>query len=260
MLRTWERMLESRNAGLKLATALAVFCVATTLLLSLRALNSASSLQTRIDRDYALTAAQQRVLTGFARQDTARVEQTLDALLAQADYGFRYLAVRDLDGSVLAARGRYEALNRSSALTPALRRWLRATLYTVFGEAGLLTLREGDRTVGSLEYAIGSTSARLVRDEAVDRLRTTGWIAGTLALLFGGATLLMLRAALTTATLPATRQAGAGGPPSPSPAMPRGAGEDPLPLALDALKVAVLDIDAELRVRLINDTAASLSG
>ena len=261
MLRTWECMLESRNAGLKLATALAVFCVVTTLVLSLRALGSASSLQGRIDRDFALTAAQQRLLTGFTRQDTSRVEQALDALLAQTDYGFRYLAVRDLDGSVLAARGRYESLNRSSALTPALRRWLRATLYTVFGEAGLLTLRDGDRTVGSLEYAIGSTSARLVRDEAVDRLRTTGWIAGTLALLFGAATLLMLRAVLAGVAAPPARPLPGGRSAGQSaPTLPQGAGDDPLPAAFDALKLAVLDIDAELRVRLINDTAATLSG
>ncbi|MES2684427.1 MAG: diguanylate cyclase [Pseudomonadota bacterium] len=241
---------------------MAAFCVVATLALSLRALGSASDLQSRIDRDFALDSAQARLLNGLSRQDTARVDETLDALLRQADYGFRYLAVRDNDGSVLAARGRYESLNRNSSLSPALRSWLRATLYTVFGESGLLTLRDGDRTVGSLEYAIGSTSARLVRDEAVDRLRTTGWIGGTLALLFGGATLLMLRAALAGVTTPARLLERSGGDSRSTPSTPpvRAAAADPLPASLDTLKVAVLDIDAELRVRLLNETAAELTG
>ncbi|MDO9453991.1 MAG: diguanylate cyclase [Stagnimonas sp.] len=262
----WEDMQTSQNRALKLAAALAVFCVIAVVALSMRAVFSAGSLQRDIDRDFALDAAQQRLVTGLAGHDAARVELALQAVLRQAEYGFRYLAVRDTDGSVLAAEGRYESLNRNTSLSPAVRHWLRATLYTAFGDTGLLTLRDGDRTIGSLEYAIGSTRARLVRDEAVDRLRTTGWVGATLALLFGGATLLLLRAALAgSSEQVVTRER------SRAPLVGAGKGRvapsalgddasDPLPAAFDTLKIGVLDIDAELRVRLINDTAAELTG
>lgn len=262
----WEDMQASQNGALRLAAALAAFCVIAVVALSLRAVLSAGSLQRDIDRDFALDAAQQRLVIGLAGHDTARVEQALQAVLQQAEYGFRYLAVRDTDGSVLAAQGRYESLNRNTSLSPAFRRWLRATLYTAFGDTGLLTLRDGDRTVGSLEYAIGSTRARLVRDEAVDRLRTTGWVGATLALLFGGATLLLLRAALAGAnTQVATRERSkaplvGSSKGRAAPSTPGDDASDPLPAAFDALKIGLLDIDADLRVRLINDTAAELTG
>ncbi len=259
----WGELQRSHNAGLKIAAALSAFCVVAALALALRALAAAGDLQAQIDRQFALDAAGERLATGLMRSNRAagdRVEEVLDALLRQADYGFRYLAVRGTDGTVLAARGRYESLNRSTSLSPALRRWLRATLYTSFGETGLLTLRDGERTVGSLEYAIGSARARLVRDEAVDRLRTTGWVGALLALLFGGGTLLLLRAALVaTPAESRVRQRSTAGLVSPrAPNAPPAV--DPLPAAFDALQVGVLDIDAELRVRLINETAAAMTG
>jgi len=258
----WEDLQRSSNAGLKLALALSLFCVLATLALSARALASAASLQGQINCDFALHSAQERLLSGLAENDSARLDTTLSALLTQGGYGFRYLAVRDGTGQVLAAQGRYEALNRDTTLPPVLRRWLRSTLYTVWGETGLLTLREGDRSLGSLEYAIGSTRARLVRDEAVDRLRTTGWVGATLALLFGGATVLLLRAALAgTPRLPSGLNERGSGPEASRRAALRPPPEaDPLPEAFDTLRIGLLDIDHELRVRRINDTAASLTG
>lgn len=259
----WEEINQPRHAGLKLAGLIAVLCVLATLVLSARALVSAAGLQVRIDRSFALESAQQQLLMGVRSHDSERLGQSLDALLRQPGFAFRYLAVRDNDGSVLAARGRYESLNRNTTLPPALRRWLRATLYTVFGEAGLLTLRDGDRTMGSLEYAIGTSTAGLVRDEAVDRLRSTGYIAATLALLFGGATLLLLRAALAGVGDGESQRrrhaAAAPGSAAPSRLPPLGS-EDPLPAAFDSLGIAVLDIDGELRVRGLNETAATLTG
>ncbi len=270
MLQVWEDIRRSHNAALQIAAALSAFCVVATLALSLRALASAGNLQTDIDQDFALDSAQQRLLSGLATRSrtrptsSSRLDETLEALLRQGDYGFRYLAVRDAEGSVLAARGRYESLNRNGSLSPTLRRWLRATLYTSFGDTGLLTLREGERTVGSLEYAIGSPRARLVRDDAVDRLRTTGWVGATLALLFGAATLLLLRAALAGITPRAERLERT---PAPKPGSDNRAAptakpveRDPLPEAFDAVLIGVIDIDSELRVRLINDTATQLTG
>jgi len=256
----WEDLKQSRDTTLRLAVGLAAFCALAALALSLRALGSAGDLQVRLDRSYALDAAQQRLLASLGQHDSGRIEQGLDALLKQSEFAFRYLAVRDTDGSVLAARGRYESLNRNGSLSPVVRSRLRATLYTLFGETGLLTLRDGDRTVGSLEYAIGSPDARLVRDEAVDRLRTTGWVGGSLALMFSAAVLLLLRAALRAASTSAAIQARS---PAPTVRVAPTAGpvdDAALPAALDRLQVGVLDLDGELRVRLLNDTAAALTG
>lgn len=273
MRRVWASIRESHSVALQWATALAAFCVLATLALSLKAVVAAAHLQGEIDQDFVLESAQQRLTIGLrdhqqagAAEDSSRLEDTLDALLRQADYGFQYLAVRDADGTVLAARGRYEALNRNSLLSPAMRQWLRTRLYTLMGDTGLLTLREGNRTVGSLEYAIGSPRARLVRDEAVDRLRSTGWIGATLALLFGAANLLLLRFTLiapAAGTLPGGRMAelwGADERGRAALAITPGTARDPLPVAFDNLQIGLLDIDAELRVQLLNDTAVALTG
>lgn len=256
MRHIWQSMQASRNAWLKAVAALAAFCVIATLALSIKALVAAGQLQGRMDRDFALVSAQQQLLSGLARE---QLEETLDSLLRQADYGFRYLAVRGTDGSILAARGRYEGLNRDDRLSPTLRVWLRAKLYTAFGEAGTLSFGEGDRRRGSLEYAMGSPRSQLVRDEAVDRLRTTGWLGGMLALLFAAASLLLLRSALVAPPeTPGLQERSRGQEPGRLP--PELPAPDPLPAALDALGIGVIDIDHQLRVRLINATAAALTG
>ncbi len=263
MLQMWKSLRESDNGWLKTAAALTAFCVIAALVMAINALASAGHLQTRIDRGYALESAQQRLAAGLVRQQAGRFEDTLNALLQQPEFAFRYLAVRDADGTVLAANGRYESLNSRRSFSPDLNRWLRAKLYTAFAESGRLTLRDGERTVGSLEYAIGSPSGRLARDEAIDRLRMTGWVVGTLALLFGAATVLLLRAALNSVpkTPGLAEQLGTAASLQRLPTMvPQGSSTDPLPAAFDTLKIGVLDIDGELRVRLINDTAAALTG
>ena len=104
-------------------------------------------------QDFVLQSAQQRLATGLLTRDASvatsrRLEDTLDALLRQADYGFQYLAVRNADGAVLAARGRYESLNRNSLMSPAVRQWLRTRLYTWMGDTGLLTLRDELQSMG----------------------------------------------------------------------------------------------------------------
>ena len=271
MWRVWASIRESHSVALQCATALAMCCVLATLALSLKAVVTAAQLQGEMDQDFVLQSAQQRLATGLRPRDQSsatgrRLEDTLDALLRQSDYGFQYLAVRNVDGAVLAARGRYESLNRNRFISPAMRQWLRTRLYTLMGDTGVLTLQDGSRTLVSLEYAIGSPRARLVRDEAVDRLRTTGWIGATLALLFGAATLLLLRFALiapVASSLLDSRKgkvASADGNGRVAPAITPATERDPLPTAFDSLQIGVLDIDAELRVRLLNDTAVALTG
>lgn len=262
MWRLLENIRASGNPWLKAATALAVLCVFATFALSARAVLSAAALQGRMDRSFALESAQQRLVTQLSQRQGQYLEDSLNALLQQGEYGFRYLALRGADGAVLAAHGRYESLNRNTLLSPKLRRWLRNNLYTRFGETGLLTLRDGETTVGSLEYAIGSPSARLVRDEAVDRLRTTGWVGGTLALLFAAAMLLLLRASQLGVAMPGAlreRSLGKVTPPHVSGAIAPGVVEA-LPAALDSLHVGAIDLDGELRVLSLNDTAATLTG
>ena len=253
---------EVRDTGLILAAAVAALCVLGSLFLSTRALLSAYGLQNRIDRSHVLDTASRQLAAALAAGDSERLGEVLRSLIQQPQYAFRYLAVRDAGGAVLAAAGRYESLHRSG-LPPAVTRPLRALLYTAFADSGELTLTAQGLPAGSLEYAIGSPAAQQVRDEAVDRLRATGIAGGVLSLLFGIAAYVLLRAAgagasgLMLARLPPRGEPAA--PRPPSPAVP-GRGDQAAPEAFDELGLAVLDIDGESRVRAMNVTAATLTG
>lgn len=259
MRQLWAGIRDSHHTALQVSAGLALVCLLATLALAVRALSSASDLQSRLDRSYALSAAEQQLLPGLASGDAPRVESALAALLRQPEFAFRYLAVRDGSGSVLAADGLHESLNRRSDLPESWRRWLRATLYTAFGETGELTLREGSRTLGAVEYAIGSPNARLVRDEAVDRLRTTGFVGAVLALGFGVALVLLLRATLAQPTLPAARLRTPRGENGAKPKTAESASGSST-AAFEELAIAVIDVDAELRVLGLNRTAVALTG
>ncbi|MDP3858533.1 MAG: diguanylate cyclase [Stagnimonas sp.] len=239
--------------------ALALLCTVLLLALSLRALWSAQALQNRLDRAWALDSARQRLSEPLRQGSEAALDAALAAIIEGESWGFRYLAVLDTDGQAVAARGRYQSLS-SRWLPKPLTNWLRRRLYTGFGEVGRLSLREAGRGYGALEYAIGADTGRLVRDEAVDRLRSTGLIGALLALAFGAGSLLVLRHQLRRRTAPLAARLGlpeaAPAPPTATPATAAPALAD----TFDALGIGILLVDAELRVRAINATAVRLTG
>ena len=102
MRQLWAGIRDSHHTALQVSAGLALVCLLATLALAVRALSSASDLQSRLDRSYALSAAEQQLLPGLASGDAPRVESALAALLRQPEFAFRYLAVRDGSGSVLA--------------------------------------------------------------------------------------------------------------------------------------------------------------
>ncbi|ROH92980.1 sensor domain-containing diguanylate cyclase [Stagnimonas aquatica] len=243
------------------AALLSLLSVLAALWLSLQSLWSAQQLQVRINRAWALESAQRQLLPILETGTDAALETALQGLLQGADLGFRYLAVLDADGQALIARGRYESINRSRWLSAPARSRLRLALYNSFGETGRISLNDGERRLGSLEYAIGANTAHLVRDEAVERLYRLGFYGAVLALLFGGASLLLLRALWPPAATLSRRLTAAptGGADKPAPpplaalAMP---GEE----AYDQMQIGMLLVDAEQRVRAINATASRLTG
>lgn len=244
------------------AAVLSLLSVLAASLLSLQSLWSAQQLQVRINRAWALESAQRQLLPILETGTDAALETVLLGLLQGADLGFRYLAVLDADGQALIARGRYESINRSRWLPAQARSRLRLALYNSFGETGRISLDDGERRLGTLEYAIGANTAHVVRDEAVDRLYRLGFYGAVLALLFGGASLLLLRAlwpqraALSVRLTAAPTSGGAAQPSAPPLAVLTMPGEE----AYDQMQIGMLLVDAEQRVRAINATASRLTG
>lgn len=245
---------------LRAGSALALFCVLALLALSLRALSSSHALQSRLDRAWALDAASERLRPSL-RGGGSALDLALAAIVEREPWGFRYLAVLDGDGQAVAARGRYESLTQESWLPSLLRRWLRLQLYTAFGEVGQLSVRDAVGALGTLEYSLGPSTQRLVHDEAVDRLRSTGLIGALLSLLFGGSGFWLLRGHLRAR---AELSAGRWSPPDPvaAPAVPGSSsvGTDELGRTFDALQMGLLLVDAKLQVRAINGVASQLTG
>lgn len=224
------------------------------LLLSLRAWASAASLQDRLDRDWALDAASQRLGAVLQQGGAEALDLALATIVDREHWGFRYLAVLDRDGQALAVQGRYENFLRS--LPDTLHALLRSRLYGAFGETGQRTLRDGGRTLGSLEYALGSDGDPRVRDEAVARLRQTGIAGVLLALLLAAGAVLVLRDERRRRAQQAVARL-----PDPAPvataAMNGGAAAGD---SLDALQIGLIRVDAGLHVREINAAASQLTG
>lgn len=246
---------------LQVAALMALLSVLGALLLSLQSLWAAQQLQVRMNRAWALESAQRQLLAPLQTGSELALATALAGLLDGKDLDFRYLAVLDADGQALIARGRYESINRSRWLPAQARSWLRLALYNRFGETGRISLSDGDRRLGTLEYAIGGNTARLVRDEAVDRLHRLSLFGAVLALLFGIASLLLLRALWPqrTSLIPRVSASSQGaGTPAASTVLPlpATASDD----SYDQMQIGLLLVDAEQRVRAINGTASRLTG
>ena len=245
------RWLDARprlGPGLLLATA------ALLLLVSLAAGISAARLQDRLDREWALDAASQRLGTLLRQGGAEALDAALATIVEHEGWGFRYLAVLDRDGQALAAHGRYETF--LGRLPEVLRGLLRSRLYSAFGETGQRNLDDGGRRVGALEYALGSDGARRVRDEAVDRLRQTALLGGLLALLLAAGGALVLRDERRR-----REQLAAARLPQPVAALAPVAVREPVVAdTFDALQLGLIRVDGSLHVRHLNAVASRLTG
>jgi len=110
-----------------------------------------------------------------------RVQALVDTRSAAArQLGLRRLAVRDADGLLLARTGYYDALQ----LNGALGRLIGEALYRLTATRGKVLIRDGDgRMLGSAEFELDPGSAAAIRDEAVSRLRATGYALLLLAVM-----------------------------------------------------------------------------
>lgn len=246
--------------ALQVGSTLALLCLLALFGVSSRAWLSAQTLQSRLDHAWALDAASERLRTPLQGGAGAALDLALATIVEREPWGFRYLAVLDLDGQTIAARGRYEFLNQSTWLPAPLRRWLRGQLYAAFSEVGRLGLRDGNNRRVSLEYALTPSTGRLVRDEAVDRLRSAGLTVAALSFTLAAAGLWLLRGYLRGRTELEAARWSAVPPPAVAAPLSRAADADPLGRSFDALHLGLLLIDADLQVRAINDTASRLTG
>ncbi|MDP9142073.1 MAG: diguanylate cyclase [Pseudomonadota bacterium] len=164
-------------------TVLSVACLG--VLIGLAALCGwqARVLQLRLDHHY-VAGAVSAALAPAMRASRGRIQlgSAVEALMQRRDLALKAIWVRDVDDVVLASAGRLEAWR-----VPLLpREWqdrARDVLYGVIGSRGQHRVFSADRRVlGTLEYVIDLGDVEGIRVQAVTALRFAGWIAGGLAL------------------------------------------------------------------------------
>ena len=167
----------------KLAWALTAGVVAATLigLLSVRALLRASDLQNRLNRGHALVSMSQKLAPLASARAGEALDEQVRQLIRIAGLGFTHLVIRDAQGAILATDGRFERLS-VPLVSQLTRQRLRAWLYEVTSDRGVLELQQNGQRVGQVEYALAPSFADDVREDAIDELRIVAWIGLLLGL------------------------------------------------------------------------------
>ncbi|HUP92227.1 MAG TPA: diguanylate cyclase [Solimonas sp.] len=252
--------------GRRLAAPTASLAFGTVLLaLGLLNLGAAGRLQGTLNHGYALGFAQAALRAPLAVEagPSRRLRAAIDDLLRRADIGFRFVAVRNAEGILLARAGELEDVSLPW-LPAAARETVRRFLYRLTGSYNGGRVLAGDgRMLGSVEYSLADGVVRAVRDEALDQLRLSGWLAAGVGMLLLGFGLHALRgrpreAPAWTQRLDAARTPAASpvatGVPLVDLLRQRAGG------ALDALQYGLISADRDGRVRGLNVTAERMTG
>jgi PAS domain S-box-containing protein len=243
------------------AATFASLCGIALLALGISGWREAQRLQDQLDTRHALrearTALDGPIIAGYE----VALRQTLDALLRRRDLGYRFLSLRDADGTVLAVAGRYERLPLNF-LTASAREQVREAIYALTSRYGRVQLGDGTGANATLEFALGAPDERAVREAAVQRLRRDSALGIGLAILMLGALVVILRRG-RPAPMPLRQrletQAG-----EPAPAQKRQLAALELRSrvggAFDQLGRAMIVVDRDARVLSLNATAERLTG
>ncbi|MGH8445213.1 MAG: sensor domain-containing protein [Solimonas sp.] len=127
---------------------------------------------------------------GFARsQKPASVARLAGGLLTPGQprvWSLRRITIRDADGLLLARRGRYDHLRLGGLLDEFV--------YRISATHGSVLIRGADgRVLGSAEYDLDPAEVAALHDDAVDRLRMTGYALLLLAVVLVPLWLWLLR-------------------------------------------------------------------
>lgn len=174
-----------RHGRLRLFLLLAAGLAAGVLVLvSCLSLLRARDLQGQLNGLHTASALREQLRGGLAHGQEPGLRRLVQDLVERGDLGLRYLAVADAAGVVLAVAGRYESLDLPlpAASAASLRRWLYG-LGSSFGSGAIL---EGDRLLGSFNYAISDVDVARVRDAAVDQLHLASLIGLLVSLPLAG--------------------------------------------------------------------------
>lgn len=142
-------------------------------------IREAGALQVTLDREFALQNVRQSIQIPLVENQPRELRQAVTALVANPALGLKFLLVKDLGGVALAVAGDFE--NLDLPLSSMWMRSLRNTLYRVTSHYDRMTLMvpvaqgADARPVATLEYAISGSLLGRVENQAVHRLRWTGW-------------------------------------------------------------------------------------
>ncbi len=237
--------------------------------LSVYSLVHAARLQTRLDHAVVGDRVVAQLRDELAARAGSRVlRPVVHRLLQEVSLPLRYVAVFDGEGVLLTQAGIFQSVE-IPVLPEGVSVWLRRVLYAFTGSVGQRrVLDEEGRLLGSVEYRLGPTVTAVVREEAIEHLRRTGWLVLLLALLMltlpalmwwraRGITPEWVRRADPRRTGAALAEMTAGGGPAAA-AMDEfrsRAGH-----VMDALSYGIIATDRDGRVRFLNATAERLTG
>ena len=238
------------------------------LALSAYCLTHAATLQSRLAHadagDRIIAALRGELLSGAG---SGALRPLVQRLLREGALPLRYLAVFNAEGVLLTQAGSFQGV-AVPLLPTAVSNRLREGLYALSGSRGERRVLDArGRLLGSVEYRLGPSVGAAVREEAVEHLRVTGWIALALAM-----PILLVPAALWWRTRRlAPDWARRADPRTARLPVAEPAASTPAALAMeefraraghvmDALAYGIIATDREGRVRYLNVTAERLTG
>lgn len=177
MRRSWRI---DRGQGI---TALSVACLGVLIGLAALCLWQARVLQLRLDHHYvARTVAAALVQPLSTARGSGQLGAVLRGLLNRPELALRSIRVRDVDDVILASAGDLDRF-RVPLLPNRWQTLVRDNLYDLRGSRGERRIHAADqRVLGTLDYVLDPGDVEGVRVEAVTALRFAGWIAAALAL------------------------------------------------------------------------------
>jgi len=236
---------------------------ATLLAVGVIALLQANRLQATIGIEESERQLRGALETRLAAEGSAELETYVRTLVNRGTMGLRYLSISVPGGTTVAEASAYEGLT-VPMISPLYVERLRTFVLDQSGERRRFDIRRDGRTVATVEYVSATDAVAAARTEAITQLVWQGWVLllGGMVLLVTGVMLYLRPSRLPSTSLSERARGGNAKPEPRAPAaQPTEASFDGRAAqALNRLQRGVIIVDADIRIREINNVAETLTG